>query len=796
MPTHFSTAEGSPFDRRILLRRRRFETPKLIITHDGNVSSAANENQDRNRFMDASPIGQDSNNDIPQFIHVQNSRRLRLNQQRAEREERQPVQRNEFRNVSDQIEERCPDDSFRVRVRVRDEDAQPSPRSSQHRSFCESRVSAISSSRRLNYGMGHSRKPASPSNRGSTNTTRIIATRNEEVGNGEWNEHFPHRESSSPQLSFRQHHPQSSFYTATRSDRDTASSGLRNVPDKYTHCDPISTSRLLYQQNDTTSQCSKTSLPVHSPKKLSVVNLDDKNYLAEDLSSLTQGVGKNPTASIGCANPVATRLFRNNRSQNQATFKGERRTARANGRKDNPGDETVISYNENSNGIYCEVQYRSTQTTEATSKDSKRSKKWLCDVCKEVRFDSYVEAFRHEIECRKKNAPVDEDCSNLDDKQGESNDDRSSQMDTEKRAMRREQIKNRLKEMRLSKGFGNNVCNVATMGRGRSQASVSSANSATKWLCSVCKKVSFDRYADACKHEMVCKIMMEEKVCKIRMGATADTREPANNQGNDESRLIQTEPREIIIIPTQESSDDTNDGDASSDTQSKAFETSTRKGEAYGRMIQSIEETRKNYSVGYNTYNTNIEQRPQQRHICSVCKKVSFDCYSDACQHEKVCKIKMEATADMREPTNNRGNEKSPRIQTELREIIIITEESSNDTNDGDVLSDAQSKMFETREGEADGQIIRCIEETGKEYTNGYNAYNTHTEQDPKQDQFYNSRQRNKGNAYDRYIFLANQAEDEAERERYISLAIQTREEEMSSYKKDEINEERYVCLA
>mmetsp|Transcript_22963 Transcript_22963/g.63695 ORF Transcript_22963/g.63695 Transcript_22963/m.63695 type:complete len:634 (+) Transcript_22963:99-2000(+) len=633
MPTHSSKFDWSPFDRRIAFRRRRFDTPKLIITHDGNVSAAAIEHQQRAKNIDSSPLGR-YQSDIPQFIHVQDWRRLGRNQQR---EERQPRQQKEPLHVSERCDERCSDQYFDFH----DEDIKGSPRLSHHRSLFESRVSPISDSRRLNDGLRYTRRTsASPSNKLS-NVWIAKCDEAEDVNK--------RRVTPSPQFSCRQYR-----YGARR--RGTVpSTGLSNRQDTYSQYDPITTCRLLYNQNGDTSQSSTSFPPVHGQWKLPGVNTDDENPVPENSSSSTEQDGKTSTNSIGNEHPIATKSFNIGK---HATL-----ISRTANRTNNLGDHSDISYNENSNDMYCEVKYRSrqgTQTTEATSKDSKRSKKWLCDVCKKVRFDTYVEAFRHETECRKNVSLRDDDQDG--EKQGEKNDDRSSQMDTEKRAWKREQLKNRLKQIRVSNALGINGGNVATKGRGRSQSSLSSTNSATKWLCSVCKKVSFDRYADACRHE---------KICKIRMEATADKRDPNDNRGNDESQPSQTERRDPIVSQT-----------------------------------------------------------------------------------------------------------------------------SNTGSNDRDV-GDTQSKASETSKGEGDGRMKGAIEETGKVFTNQYIVHNnTNTMRDPTQALFYFNEPRCKGNAYDRYIFLANQAEDDEERERYVSLAIQTREEDISSFKREGSNEERYVCLA
>jgi hypothetical protein len=143
--------------------------------------------------------------------------------------------------------------------------------------------------------------------------------------------------------------------------------------------------------------------------------------------------------------------------------------------------------------------------------------KWVCDCCRKAQFGSYVDAFRHEIQCRKQMI--------LSHQQMEletmvhSEPEHELRLSTNRRALRQEQIKRQVYEKSRSlcstvSDTRNNMTAISSMSGSYGVAgataglngkpSTSSATEATKWLCSICKEVCFDHYLDACRHEKDC----------------------------------------------------------------------------------------------------------------------------------------------------------------------------------------------------------------------------------------------------------------------------------------------------
>uniref|UniRef100_A0A7S4AIK7 Uncharacterized protein n=1 Tax=Pseudo-nitzschia australis TaxID=44445 RepID=A0A7S4AIK7_9STRA len=840
MPTHFSKLEGSPSNRRREQRSRRFNTPKRIITHDGCVSSTTNAYKHKKLGVGLSPVGHGLT-DVPQSIRVQNWRRLRQTQQESQQEEQQSRQRKELHYISTQSEERCSDRYSRLD----NENTHPGHRSSYHNSVCGSRISAISSSCPAHDRLGHSRTSSSSLSNHRPNIR--VATYHEKEGSNEQNKRFSHRRSSFPLLK-----------------------------DKYTYYDSRATSDLPNHQKDKTNRNSKPSLSVCSRSKASITSVDRKTSIAKQLSLSPRREEKSALKPMDCEGATLANSFT---SRHEATLRGERAADTSNHFDNICDDSHTISCNENSNGIYYEVKYRAQKSIETkndneivhTVVDNKPPMRWLCDVCKEARFDSYVEAFRHEIECKKRNKTLVEENNSYGEQEKNSNEYRSSPPGKEKQAWRRGQIKNQLKEMDLSSSSRPDGCNSATKGKMRSQASVASTATSTRWLCSVCKKVSFDHYSDACRHEKICQIRTEatadtrekndefkcdksqyihnqqwnnlftqesrqedndtddednnigdrynsfkersretnghmnrsysgiidttgkvlcdkynafnmdhyldacshEKIFRIRMEATADMREPKDANRGNLSRFFQNQQWNNPVIKKNRQEDNDDDNDTAG--LYKNFD--ARIGETNGPMNWSytgiIDTTGKVYSDHHSSFNT--------------------DHYTDACHPEKIYQIRMEATADMREQQdkNRRGN--NP-VTLESRQQDSNNNEENNNT--GNVY-----KNFEARNGETNGPINRPYTEiiytTRKVYGDRHKAFNRTAEQGLQNCHFYNNEEsRSKGDAYDRYISLASQADDEKDRKRYVALAKQTREEEMSSHQREESSEERYVCLA
>jgi len=93
-----------------------------------------------------------------------------------------------------------------------------------------------------------------------------------------------------------------------------------------------------------------------------------------------------------------------------------------------------------------------------------KTQRWLCDVCKQAHFESYVDAYRHEQTCR--GAPQQEE--------------RHRGKIAKSRSQRR--IHKDEKPPRPSHASKSNV----------------------KWLCGECEARYFDDYEEACRHEIRC----------------------------------------------------------------------------------------------------------------------------------------------------------------------------------------------------------------------------------------------------------------------------------------------------
>ena len=159
----------------------------------------------------------------------------------------------------------------------------------------------------------------------------------------------------------------------------------------------------------------------------------------------------------------------------------------------------------------------------------------------------------------------------------------------------------------------------------------------------------------------------------------------------------------------------------------------------------------------------------------------------------------------------------APKIKQQQQEIIIIDDDQQQRRDDGeDRYDQAQltGRMI-LQEQRQEGEDSRHRGSVNEWYNkNNSNAvWTNETQEDRKQSTTYRvdpttattttttKGERGYSSAlYDRYISLAYQVEDDDvhERERYIALANQTkREEEWLSYKRrEESDDERYVCLA
>jgi len=372
------------------------------------------------------------------------------------------------------------------------------------------------------------------------------------------------------------------------------------------------------------------------------------------------------------------------------------------------------------------------------------SKKWLCDVCKEARFDSYVEAYRHEVECRKRKIQGVEqnDTSNFKETRGFQHGHGGAEADGKNNSRRhdgnydyfssnyRDHIGSHLQEMSLSSSTGSppsNHCKIATTTISRGTEIVSSSGNngpvvsreVTRWLCSVCKEVSFDNHHDACVHE---------KICKIQMEATADLRAAGTYKPPNASTL-RLPPSNLTAI-----------------------------------QGSTIDITKNVAAVDLWTAAEKLNRKNPPKPISYLEHQILAD--------------GNQQTALVISPPENRQDENSTKAPVRYEDMDIIERQregySGNESPSGKGLD--QRNLDETRDDQyhaSNGSTEEIIEKIILEDMKG-----------------------NKGDAYDRYVLLANQQEEEEERERYIALAKQTREEELLIHREGDSDGERYVCLA
>jgi len=360
--------------------------------------------------------------------------------------------------------------------------------------------------------------------------------------------------------------------------------------------------------------------------------------------------------------------------------------------------------------------------------------KWLCDVCKEARFDSYVEAFRHETQCRKirnerlqfstkteKKASTQHKNSKIEFERGINNNknnrieitNQNRYNESEGRQWRGEFLENNLHHMSLSSSSDSdtsNQVNITTQSsitnRGQSgngggsilHGSVTSRES-LRWLCSVCKEVSFNNYEEACNHE---------KICRIRMEATADMRMP------------------VACIPTQTS------------RPLSSYPTQTR-GDIVSQTTADLQQAAEN-----------LKGNSAPLPLLEITESLEDANWQDP-EIKPIPEGRQDRNDDREAITSLTRNETMDIIERERERCDPVVDTKEKNKNYTFALPEST--------------IVRGLI--------------------PK----------DKGEAYDRYVNLASQQEEEEERDRLIALARETREEELES---DRLGggDERYVCLA
>jgi hypothetical protein len=159
--------------------------------------------------------------------------------------------------------------------------------------------------------------------------------------------------------------------------------------------------------------------------------------------------------------------------------------------------------------------------------------KWLCDSCRTAQFENYVDAFRHEIQCRKTFL--------LGQQQKELESFAHSEPENELRlsANRRPRLHRETIQRHNVHENSRSLC--STVGDRNPTTTISSitesfmgavglsvkplpASQVTRWLCSICKEVCFDHYLDACRHERECAL--------VRMGQQQIRQVPRHDDAN------------------------------------------------------------------------------------------------------------------------------------------------------------------------------------------------------------------------------------------------------------------------
>lgn len=304
--------------------------------------------------------------------------------------------------------------------------------------------------------------------------------------------------------------------------------------------------------------------------------------------------------------------------------------------------------------------------------------------------------------------------------------------------------------------------------RGTREASTAAGSAGSKWLCDVCKEARFDNYVDAYRHEKECR-QRKNNSFAIGIQNTENSyqrgKERVGNHSNHHDEDQQR--RRIDHIGMQ--------------LQDMSLSSSTDSPPADQCRIPTTSEDRDDPE--------SVTSKDVTRWLCSVCKEVSFDNYADACSHEKICKIRMEATADRPKTARKDAVRK---IRMDAITSAWEAAEKPMGTNDRDrylpmVELHREARQEENDRGDIESQARHdTLDTVEREQDRGGNR---------PMSPFDFVSQNKKGEAYDRYVILANEQEEEEDRERYIALAKQTREEELMSFERED-EEERYVCLA
>lgn len=676
MPTHFSKLEGS--QQRERMRRRRMRVASATGPSSFHFDESVGSNTtlcEVSDFRYPSSSQRSRVGNIPQVINVQNSKRL-------------PKPRN---------------------------------RPPQHDAYCQTRVSVISSFPSRD---GHS-------NRHSRRIER------EQRDEGKLPLYPARREHATGSRDVMRRLPENTNKNTSDQQRfvyDLTSISDPSEPSTLTNSSSVWGPRAVHNLVNSHGVFGSNSVSKKHQKELSSARRRRPKNALDSVRYMEQSI----TESYGY--PYSTDVYASSRrknvddisydSQNELSLIGVR-FADTNSESNHPLKRVSSFHGSNGSGNGRTDNFRQQQKN--------ASRKWLCDVCREARFETYVEAYRHEAECRKNkmNTSGWNNTSNTREAQGFQHDHGIVEAN-EKISTRRhrgnydyfssnykEHVGSHLQEMSLSSSTESppsNHCRIDTTPISRGMGVVSGNNVSmvsredTRWLCSVCEEVSFDNYPDACVHE---------KICKIRMEATADLRaagiaKPASANAPTLPHSNRPQTRGSVIDLTE--------------------------------MVATVD-----------LWKTEEEKKRENHPIPPSYRK------QQTLNHENL------QITSVNSPPENRQDENSTKSQIRYEDMDII---------------ERQREGYSQNESSFGGTHPEEVRDDQCHASNGI------TEESVDNIILQARKKKDKGEAYDRYVLLASQQEEEEERERYIALAKQTREEEFLSYRQADNDGERYVCLA
>ena len=483
-----------------------------------------------------------------------------------------------------------------------------------------------------------------------------------------------------------------------------------------------------------------------------------------------------------------------------------------------------------------------------------KPKRWICDSCNEARFDSYVEAFRHERICKaeanKKQhchrqqqqqqqpqqamvSPLSQQCSSYPEmataarekaimKKYHTSKVNSSSRSSSSRShiintaplVPQPSVNNNCNTPNNDAGdtnqkeviiidtdnnFSTDVVPATITRQERGEYYVSSTSSpsssfspssvVSKWLCSVCKEVSFDRYVDACRHEEECRKTLNNNAILLSRTTTPHTQERGMRSSTKPTMLPLASSHKYCDRATTISTDNKNDR-RDDEENHRYYEDSN------GVIVllfddadeeEITKEQREKPDDGSNKSRT-------------VTKLTTTKALSRAMRRDDV-KDFVSTTNYMSKTMCEHKRKKN------IEGIATVANKTTNIDTDSSSVCDRYIALAQQLEGSDDEESQEGVvaDDTKRKANNNNNNNNNNNSTDTPPLFF------------DRYIALAQQlGSDDNSRERnwYIQLAKEAREEEKeeeermlrlrSHQRRDDsdeenneiVNDERYVCLA